>query len=39
MPEVTVEEINKAEDEIKSIKNDDLKKIKEEFDNCDLFDD
>jgi len=42
MPEITVEEIlnDKTEkDEIIIEKNDDLKEIKEEFDNSDLFND
>lgn len=41
MPEITIEEIlnDKTEDEIIIEKNDDLKEIKEEFDNSDLFND
>ena len=42
MPEITIEEIlnDKTEkDEIVIEKNDDLKEIKEEFDNSDLFND
>lgn len=42
MPEITIEEIlneKTEEDEIVFEKNDDLKEIKEEFDNSDLFND
>lgn len=42
MPEITIEEIlnDKIEkEEIVIEKNDDLKEIKEEFDNSDLFND
>lgn len=42
MPEITIEEMlndKTEEDEIVIEKNDDLKEIKEEFDNSDLFND
>ena len=42
MPEITIEEILNEKidnDEIVIEKNDDLKEIKEEFDNSDLFND
>lgn len=41
MPEITIEEIlnEKVDNDETIIENDDLKEIKEEFDNSDLFND
>jgi len=41
MPEITIEEIlnEKVDNDEAIIENDDLKEIKEEFDNSDLFND
>jgi hypothetical protein len=41
MPEITIEEIlnEKVDNDEVIIENDDLKEIKEEFDNSDLFND